>query len=89
MSGRRRMAKNCLLFCSILILSGCKFTSDTIIRTNIEPCPPKAITLMCPPTPVKDIQLGERLDRWEEREECLLEWLALWRSGWGVCDAEL
>ena len=88
MSGRRRMVKNCLLFCSILILVGCG-SSNVLIRTEIQSCPPKAITLMCPSTPVKDIQLGERLDRWEEREECLLEWLALWRSGWGVCDAEL
>ena len=88
MPRERRMVKNCFLSCSLLILVGCGTTQDVLIRTEIKTCPPISITLECPNTPNKTIPLGERLNKLEEREECLLEWLALWQSGWDVCNAE-
>ena len=85
MPWRRRMVKNCFLSCTILVLSGCGGTSDVLVRTEIHPCPPKAIAFECPVAPDQAIPLGERLDKLEEREECLLDWLALWHAGWTIC----
>ena len=55
------------------------------VRTQLEACPAKAVTYTCIPQPDADVPLGERLNKMEERGECLEDIVEAWYKGHLEC----